>query len=272
VDVGLSGAPLLDTCGTGGDRSGTCNISTIAGFVAAGAGAHVAKHGNRSISSQCGSADLLEALGVRIALEPAQSARAIREIGIGFLFAPAVHTAMKHAHQVRVELKMRTAFNLLGPLTNPAGADAQLAGAPSERAAELIAGALAALGLRRGFVVHGSDGLDEITTTGPTLLFEVRPGTTERRTVTPADFGVPAASPEALRGGDARRNLEIAHAVLAGRPGPQRDIVLANTAAALVACGLAGDFLRGAAMAAASIDSGAARAKLEALARFTQSC
>ncbi len=219
VNVGLNGAPLVDTCGTGGDRRGTFNISTVAAFVAAGAGARVAKHGNRSISSQCGSADLLEAMGVRITLEPEQTARAIREVGIGFLFAPAAHTAMRHAQPVRVDLKMRTAFNLLGPLTNPAGANTQVVGAPSEKAAGLMAGALAVLGLRRGFVVHGSDGLDEITTTGPTLVYEIREGTTERRTVTPADFGVPVASPETLRGGDRERNLEIAGAVLDGCAG-----------------------------------------------------
>ncbi len=270
VDVGLNGAPLVDTCGTGGDRRGTFNISTVAAFVAAGAGARVAKHGNRSISSQCGSADLLEAMGVRIAIEPEQTARAIREIGIGFLFAPAVHTAMRHAHPVRVDLKMRTAFNLLGPLTNPAGANTQVVGAPSEKAAGLMAGALAALGLRRGFVVHGSDGLDEITTTGPTLVYEIREGSTEQRTVTPADFGVPAAGPEALRGGDRQRNLEIATAVLDGCAGPQRDIVLVNASAALVACGIAGGFVEGVALAAASIDSGAARAKVKALAEFTR--
>src|SRR5688572_23160799 len=165
VDAGLDGVALIDTCGTGGDRSDTFNISTVAAFVVAGAGVHVAKHGNRSITSKCGSADVLEALGIKIAIAPEQSARAIREVGIGFLFAPAVHTAMKHAQPVRVDLKMRTVFNMLGPLTNPAGASAQLVGASSPHAAELMAGALATLGLVRGFVVHGSDGLDEITTT-----------------------------------------------------------------------------------------------------------
>src|SRR5262245_33120056 len=181
VDPKLNGATLIDTCGTGGDRSGTFNISTVAAFVVAGAGVHVAKHGNRSISSACGSADLLESLGIRIAIAPEQAARAIREVGIGFLFAPAIHTAMKHAQPVRVELKTRTVFNLLGPLTNPAGASAQLVGAPSAVAAELMAGALVSLGLKRGFVVHGSDGLDEITTTGLTLAFEIRNGKLERR-------------------------------------------------------------------------------------------
>jgi anthranilate phosphoribosyltransferase len=272
MDVGLNGAALLDTCGTGGDRSDTFNISTVAAFVVAGAGVHVAKHGNRSISSKCGSADLLEGLGIQLAVTPEQSARAIREVGIGFLFAPAVHSAMKHAHPVRTDLKMRTAFNLLGPLTNPAGANAQLAGAPSAHAAELMAGALAALGLRRGFVVHGSDGLDEITTTGETLAFEIRDGRIERRTLEPGDFGVPVARPEDLKGGDREQNLEIARAVLAGARGPHRDVVLANAAAALVAAGHAEVFLEGAAIAAVSIDTGAAKSKAEALARFTRGC
>jgi anthranilate phosphoribosyltransferase len=271
VNVGLNGAALLDTCGTGGDRSDTFNISTIAAFVAAGAGVHVAKHGNRSISSKCGSADLLEGLGIRIAMTPEESARAIREVGIGFLFAPAVHSAMKHAQPVRVDLKLRTAFNLLGPLTNPAGANAQLAGAPSERAAELMAGALAALGLRRGFVVHGSDGLDEITTTGPTLAFEICEGAVERRTLEPADFGVRVAAPADLKGGDRSNNLEIAEAVLGGAYGPQRDIVLVNAAAALVAAGQTETFLEAAAICAVSIDTGAAWEKARALARFSAS-
>jgi len=270
VDPGLGGEPLLDTCGTGGDGLSTFNISTVVAFVVAGAGVRVAKHGNRSISSQCGSADLLEAMGVHIPMPPAECARAIREIGIGFLFAPAIHTAANYAHPVRVDLKMRTVFNLLGPLTNPAGASAQLAGAPSPHFAELIAGALAALGLERGFVVHGSDGLDEITTTGPTLAFEIRRGEVTRRTLTPDDFGVAIARPEDLKGGDLATNVAIAREILEGAPGPRRDIVLANAAAALVAIGRAGDFREGVALAAAAIDSGAARAKAAALALFTQ--
>lgn len=269
IDPQLEGEPLLDTCGTGGDGLSSFNISTISAFVAAGAGARVAKHGNRSISSQCGSADLLESLGVRIPIPPDQAARAIREVGIGFLFAPAIHTAMKHAQPVRLELKTRTVFNLLGPLTNPAGATAQLVGASSRRAAELMAGALAALGLQRGFVVHGADGMDEITTTGPTLLFEIRSGTVEQRTVTPQDFGVPLAKPSELLGGDKARNCEIARQVLDGAPGPHRDIVLVNAAAALVAAGKADDFAAAAALARRAIDSGAARRKLEELARFS---
>jgi anthranilate phosphoribosyltransferase len=268
VNVDLSGATLLDTCGTGGDGSDTFNISTIAAFVVAGVGVHVAKHGNRSISSKCGSADLLEAWGISIAMTPDMTARAIREIGIGFLFAPAVHTAMRHAHPVRVELKMRTVFNLLGPLTNPAGATAQLIGAPSARAAQLMAGAIAALGLERGFVVHGSDGLDEITTTGSTLALEVHAGKVEARLLEPADFAVEAARPEDLKGGDPARNLEIANAVLAGAHGPERDIVLVNAAAALVAAGRAATFLEGMALGVVSIDSGAARGKVRALAEF----
>jgi anthranilate phosphoribosyltransferase len=270
VEHGLVGETLLDTCGTGGDGAGTFNISTVAAFVVAGAGVRVAKHGNRSISNQGGgSADLLEAMGVDITLPPEGSARAIREVGIGFLFAPHLHTAMKHANPVRVDLKMRTFFNLLGPLTNPAGASAQLAGVPSERAGELIAGALAALGLKRGFVVHGSDGLDEITTTGATLAFEIRDGKVERRMLEPEDFAVHSASASDLKGGDKARNLEIANAVLAGERGPQRDIVLVNAAAGMVAAGKVDTFLEGMAIGTVSINSGAARRKVAELAEFT---
>ena len=268
VDVGLKGETLLDTCGTGGDGQSTFNISTIAAFVAAGAGVRVAKHGNRSASSQCGSADLLESLGIMVSLPPEAVARAIREIGIGFLFAPSVHTAMKHAHPVRVDLKMRTVFNLLGPLTNPAGATAQLVGAPSEHAAELMAGALAQLGLERGFVVHGADGLDEITTTGTTFAFEIHGGRVERRILSPEDFGVERAPASALKGADAETNAVIARAIFKGAVGPPRDIVLVNASAALVAAGKASDFREGMKMAGNSIDSGAAWGKVEALARF----
>jgi len=269
VDPGIAGEPLLDTCGTGGDHAGTFNISTISAFVVAGAGVRVAKHGNRSISSACGSADLLESMGIEVAIEAADSARAIREVGIGFLFAPAVHAAMRHAQPVRRELRLRTAFNLLGPLTNPAGADTQVAGAPSEHAAGLIAGALAELGLRRGFVVHGADGLDEITTTGPTLVFGIEKGRVERSTVEPADFGLPVAAARDLAGGDKNVNCGIARAVLSGEPGPARDIVLANASAALVATGKASTWREGVAVAAGSIASGAALAKVQSLQRFT---
>lgn len=272
VDPGVHGEPLLDTCGTGGDGMFTFNISTAAAFVVAGAGVRVAKHGNRSISSQCGSADVMEGLGVKITLTPEQMGRAIREVGIGFLFAPAIHLAMKHAQPARLELKTRTVFNILGPLTNPAGATVQLVGAPSEHAAALMAEALAALGLARGFVVHGSDGLDEITTTGPTLVLEISNGTVTRRTVTPEDFGIAPSSLNDLRGGDRQANCEIARAVLSGAQGSQRDIVLVNASAALVAASKARDFTHGMSLAAQSIDSGAALQKAEDLARFTQQC
>jgi anthranilate phosphoribosyltransferase len=268
MDLPHNGEPLLDTCGTGGDCAGTFNISTIAALVAAAAGVRVAKHGNRSISSECGSADLLESMGIDVGMTPEKAARAIRDVGIGFLFAPALHTAMHHAQPVRKELKLRTVFNLLGPLTNPAGADCQLAGAPSEEAAELIAKALVALGLRRGFVVHGSDGLDEITTTGPTLAFEIADGKVTRRTLEPADFAVRTAAPEELKGGDKQRNLEIARRVLDGERGAPRDVVLVNASAALVAAGKVETFLEGMAIATVAIDTGAARKKAEDLARF----
>ena len=267
IDLNGSGETLLDTCGTGGDGSDTFNISTVAAFVAAGAGVRVAKHGNRAVTSPtgCGSVDLLDSLGISIPTSPEDTRRSIREVGIGFLFAPAVHTAMKHAALVRKELRIRTVFNLLGPLTNPVGATAQLVGAPSERMAELLAGALAALGLKRGFVVHGADGLDEITTTGPTLAFEIRDGRVERRTLEPGDFAVRVTTPEELRGGSKERNHEIARAVLNGEHGAPRDIVIANAAAALVAAGKCDTFLEGAAIAAVSIDTRAARGKVEAL-------
>jgi len=262
--------PVLDTCGTGGDGLGTFNISTVAALVVAGAGVKVAKHGNRSISSHCGSADILEALGVNIQQTPEQMGRAIREIGIGFLFAPALHPAMKHAQPARLELKMRTVFNLLGPLTNPAGATAQLVGAPSVEAAALMAQTLARLDLERGYVVHGSDGLDEITTTGETAVFEVHGGTVERHTWTPEDFGVPRATLSDLVGADRKSNCRIAQEVLAGRTGSRREIVLVNAAAALMAAGQAASKIEGMALARESIDSGAARRKLEDLVRITQ--
>ena len=265
------GEPLIDTCGTGGDGSCTFNISTVAAFVIAGAGLKVAKHGNRSISSQCGSADILEELGVRIQLPPERVSRCIQDVGMGFLFAPLVHPAMKHAQAARVDLKLRTVFNLLGPLTNPAGASAQVLGAPSVRAAELMAEALAALGLPRGFVVHGSDGLDEITTTGETLMLEIRSGAIAHRTVTPDDFGLPRASAADLKGDDRAENARIARRILAGEPGPKREVVLANASAALVAAGKAASFRDGVAVAAQSIDSGAAEGVLQRLVEWTNS-
>ncbi len=270
VDPGPGARPLVDTCGTGGDRAGTFNISTAVAFVVAGAGVFVAKHGNRSISSQCGSADVMESLGVKLSLTADQVARCIREVGIGFLFAPAIHTATKYAQPARVELKTRTVFNILGPLTNPTDANAQLVGAPNPQAAELMAEALAELGLGRGFVVHGSDELDEITTTGPTVAFEIARGEVSRLELTPETFGVARASGQDLKGGDREANAATVRAILAGQPGPKRDIVLVNASAALVAAGAAADFAEGLRVAAGSIDSGRALGKLEALAALTR--
>ena len=270
IDVGLGSEPLLDTCGTGGDGGGTFNISTVAAFVVAGAGVRVAKHGNRSFSTQCGSADVLEQFGVQVSQAPERVAQAIREIGIGFLFAPLMHPAMKHAQPARAELKIRTVFNLLGPLTNPAGAARQLIGAPSANAAELMANALAGLGPERAFIVHGSDGLDEVTTTGPTLVFEITRSHVRSFEWTPADFGIPRAAIDSLRGGDRACNAAIATTILQGQLGPHRDIVLVNSAAALLAAGSASDLREAMKRAAQSIDSGAALTKLKELVEFSR--
>jgi anthranilate phosphoribosyltransferase len=269
VDVQLdAGTSLIDTCGTGGTGDGTFNISTVAALVMAGAGARVAKHGNRSISSLTGgSAEMMEALGVRFAMTPEDATRAVREIGIGFLYAPNLHPAMKHAQPVRRELKIRTVFNLLGPLANPARAQSQLIGAPSRDAAKLMAEALAVLGTGHAFVVHGHNGLDEISIAGPTDVYEVWTGRVEKHVWTPKDFGVAEASLTELAGGDAAQNARIAIEILEGASGPRRDIVLMNAAAGLVAGGLAEDLLRAMRMAAESIDSGAARDRLTRLQR-----
>jgi anthranilate phosphoribosyltransferase len=271
VDAGIAGEPLLDIVGTGGDGHSTFNISTTAAFVAAGAGVKVAKHGNRSISSRCGAADLLENLGIKLIDDPEHMGRAIREVGIGFLYAPALHPAMRYAQAARRDLKMRTVFNLLGPLTNPAGATRQLVGVPSPAAADLLAKVLASLGAVRAIVVHGSDGMDEITTTGPTLALTVHSGAIAHQDLTPADFGLPTARLEDLRGGEAAENAEITRRILAGEAGPKRDIVIANAGAALVAAGKVQDYREAAAIAAESIDSGAAMRRAEELAAFTRS-
>ena len=266
---------LIDTCGTGGDGCGTFNVSTVAAFVVAGAGVRVAKHGNRSISSRCGSADVLEQLGGRIDLTPGSVARCIESVGIGFLFAPAVHAATRFAMPARRRLNGRTVFNLLGPLTNPAGASAQLVGVYDKGVIELMARALGELGVRRAFVVHGDDGLDEISISGVTHVAELQDGRVRSFTVTPADFGLQGAPPEAIRGGDSKQNAQIVHKIL-GRSmlyrdhGPHREIVLANAAAALVAGGRAENFLEGARLAAQSIDSGEARERLDAFIAFSQ--
>jgi anthranilate phosphoribosyltransferase len=260
---------LVDTCGTGGDASGTFNISTATAFVAAGAGVRVAKHGNRSLTSKCGSADVMEALGVNINLSPERLAACLRDVGIAFLFAPAMHSAMKHVQAARKELRIRTVFNLLGPLTNPAHASAQVVGVYSADLVEKLAEALSMLGLRRVLVVHGSDGLDEITITGPTRIAEVREGNVRTYEVTPEEFGMKPASLDEILGGDAAANAVIIRQILGGEKSPRRDVVLLNAAAALVAAGKA-DHLAGALpLAVQSIDSGGAGAKLEALVRFT---
>jgi anthranilate phosphoribosyltransferase len=257
--------PVLDTCGTGGNGTSTFNISTVAAFVVAGAGVRVAKHGNRSISSRCGSADVLEALGVRTAVEPEVVARAIREAGIGFLFAPAFHGATRNVQPVRIELKMRTAFNFLGPLTNPARAEIQVAGTWSDEAAEKIAGAMARLGSHRAYVVHGSDGLGELTITGPSTVFAVQHGAVSRMELSPEDFGLKRQPRDGILGGDVEQNRTIAEFILNGERGPARDIVLMNAALALVAAGRAQDFREGVMRAEESIDSGVARGKLNRL-------
>ena len=260
-----AGPNVIDTCGTGGDASGTFNISTAAALVMAGAGAHVAKHGNRSFSSSSGSADVLEALGVRIAMTPEEAAHAIRNIGIGFLFAPHLHPSMKLVGPVRSELKMRTIFNLLGPLANPARARRQLIGAPAAATAHLLAEALAGLDTIHAFVVHGHGGLDEISTLGPTDVWEVTPTGVKQLTWTPDDFGVRTATLKELAGGDPTENSRIIEQILAGQLGAPRDIVLVNAAAGLVAANLSADLRTAVAMAAKSIDSGAAAQRLEQL-------
>jgi len=257
--------PILDTCGTGGAGTSTFNISTVTAFVVAGAGVRVAKHGNRSISSRCGSADVLEALGVRTAVEPDVVARAIREAGIGFLFAPLFHGATRNVQPVRMELKMRTAFNYLGPLTNPARAEIQVAGTWSDEAAEKIAGALARLGSVRAYVVHGSDGLGELTITGPSTVFAVQHGGVSRMELSPSDFGLKEQPAAGIAGGDAEQNRAIAESILSGDAGTARDIVLMNASLALVAAESAADFREGVMRAEESIDSGAALTTLNRL-------
>ena len=262
-------ANMVDTCGTGGDGANTFNISTAAAIVAAAAGARVAKHGNRAASSQSGSADVLEALGVRIGLPFEQYGRAIREIGIGFLFAQAAHTATRHAAPARKLIGVRTVFNLLGPLTNPAGAQSQVMGVFSEEVMDLVAAALAELGVERAFVVHGAGGLDEISLAGETMVAEVRSGTVRRFTVEPEEFGVARAPLEAIRGGTAAENAALIRRILEGEAGPAWDIVVINAAAALVAAGVAENFREGAGLASFVLSSGAALEKLASLAAFT---
>ena len=256
---------LVDIVGTGGDRLNTFNVSTTSAFVIAGAGGHVAKHGNRAASSRCGSADVLEALGINLQAPPEVVQACIEEVGFGFMFAPLFHPAFKHALAPRREIGIRTVFNILGPLTNPARARRYLQGAPSAAHTELMARVLVALGADRAFVVHGEDGMDEISICAPTRVSAVVDGTVRTYTLSPEELGFKRASLEAIRGGTPEENAEICVGVLRGEEGPRRDIVLMNAGAALVAAGLAGKIAEGITRAAQSIDSGAAYAKLEAL-------
>lgn len=259
------GQAIVDTCGTGGDGAHTFNISTTAAFVAAGAGAKVAKHGNRSVSSRSGSADVMEALGVPLDLTPEEVGACVDQVGIGFLFAPLLHQAMRHAIGPRRELGLRTIFNLLGPLTNPAGATAQVVGVYDASLVEPLAQVLGILGCRRAFVVHGPGGLDEIASCGPTQACYLEDGRVTSLVITPEELGLRRALPQELAGGDPKANAAITLAVLGGQPGACRDTVLMNAAAALVAAGLAGDLRQGLELAAKAVDSGAALAKLEEL-------
>ena len=263
---------ILDTCGTGGDRAGTFNISTAAALVAAGAGVTVAKHGNRSATGQCGSADVLEALGVVIDLAPEHVSRCIAACGIGFMFAPRHHLAMKHVAPVRRELGMATTFNLIGPLTNPAGARHQLIGVADARYVDRIAQAVRLMGNDRNLIVHSDDGLDEISTTCPTSVVEVFAGQgyDERYEVTPGQFGMQTARLEDLAGGDAATNATLLRAVVDGEPGPRLDIVVLNAGAALYIAEAAGSIADGVEAARAAVASGAARAKLDALVATTR--
>jgi anthranilate phosphoribosyltransferase len=264
------GGPLLDTCGTGGDGRGTFNVSTAVALVAAAAGIRVAKHGNRSISSRCGSADVLEALGVALDLPLERIPACLEEVGMVFLFAPRLHFATKHVMNARRSLKTKTVFNLLGPLTNPLRASVQLVGVYDPARTEMMAEALKAVGTLRVLVVAGADGLDEITTTGPTRLSSVDGGTVQTREVAPEDFGLARASLDALRGGDPDTNARLLRRVLAGESGPHRDLVLANAAAAFTLADKAQGFADGVAKAAEVIDSGTAHKKLAALVDFTR--
>jgi anthranilate phosphoribosyltransferase len=263
-------APVFDTCGTGGDRAHTFNVSTVAALVLAACGVRVAKHGNRSVSSRCGSADLFEALGVNVTASPATVERCLTDAGIAFFFAPTFHPSMRHAGPTRKELGVRTAFNLLGPLTNPAGAKRQLVGVPRPELTELVARSLALLGTERAWVVHGADGLDEISTTGYTKVSECRDGEVNTFYLHPSDVGIPKASAESLRGADAERNAEIARQVLEGGQGPAREIVLLNAAASLLIAGTVSRMLDGIGLAADALDSGRAAAVLDSLRRLSR--
>jgi anthranilate phosphoribosyltransferase len=270
VDVsGTERDALVDTCGTGGDTSGTFNISTATALVVAGANVRVAKHGNRSMSSKCGSADVMEALGVNINLSPTRLADCLKEVGFAFLFAPAVHSAMKFVQPARRELRLRTVFNLLGPLTNPAQASGQVVGVYSLELVDKLAEALSMLGVHRAMVVHGLDGLDEITVTAPTRIAEVREGSVRTSEVTPEEFGMQRVNLERLTGGDAAANADIIRSILQGEQSPRRDVVVLNAAAAFVAAGIADTIKEALPLATRSLDSHGAAQLLDRLVRFT---
>ncbi|MCU0539423.1 MAG: anthranilate phosphoribosyltransferase [Desulfobacterales bacterium] len=270
VRVQVPGKTVVDTCGTGGDGANTFNISTTTAFVVAGCGVTVAKHGNRSVSSRCGSADVAEALGVNLNVPPEVVEEALGEIGIGFLFAPLYHGALKHAAAARREVGIRSIFNMLGPLANPAAAGCQLLGVFAPALTEMFAQALRLLGSRRAFIVHGHDGLDEISVCAPTRICELDDGMIRTYDITPEQFGCRRAERAEIAGGDPAENARITRAILEGSPGAGRDVVLLNAAAALAAAGRAEGLEAGLRLAAESIDSGAARGKLEALVRFTR--
>jgi len=269
-EINVDTETIVDTCGTGGDGTRTFNVSTATAFVVAGAGLRVAKHGNRAVSSQCGSADVVEKLGIRLDLTPGEVERAIEEVGIGFLYAPLFHGAMAHAAPVRREIGIRTIFNILGPLTNPAGAQVQVLGVYREDLTEKLARVLGELGSREAFVVHGEGSMDELSITGKTRIAHLKQGRVNTFDLTPEDVSLPRASIEDIRGGDSELNAQIIINILDGQPGPRRDIVLLNAAAALVVSGQAGDMVEGVKLAGEAIDSGRAKKKLEALVNFGQ--
>jgi anthranilate phosphoribosyltransferase len=262
--------PVVDSVGTGGDRSNTFNISTTAALIAAGAGAKIAKHGNRAASSETGSADLLEALGIDLEMSPERTGEMITTVGFGFLFAPQYHPAMRYAGPVRRSLGLRTVFNFLGPLTNPAGATRLAVGTSDPQMAAVMIEVLKNRGAEAAFVFHGKDGLDELTTTGPSTIYRLKEGEISLAEFTPEDFGVPRASLDDLRGGDIATNVGITNAILDGETGPQRDIALVNAAAAIVVAGLADGFTEGIALAADAVDSGDARVLLDRAVEFSK--
>ncbi|RMG84905.1 MAG: anthranilate phosphoribosyltransferase [Candidatus Dadabacteria bacterium] len=268
-EINVEYESILDTCGTGGDDTNTFNISTTTALVVAAAGVRVAKHGNRAVSSRCGSADVLEALGVNLDVTPEVVETCIREIGIGFLYAPLLHSAMRHVAPVRREMGIRTIFNVLGPLTNPAGASRQVLGVYRKDLTGKLARVLQRLGSERAFVVHGSDGLDEITITGPTHVAELRNGQVEEFEITPEEFGLSSAPPESIHGGNAQENARIVRGILEGEKGPRRDVVVLNAGAALLVAGATKDLMWGIRMAQDAIDSGRALQKLAQLVEIT---